>query len=227
MPEGTPVLAARAGTVIYTEANQVYGAQVPDMLTKANEVRIRHIDGTVAIYAHLSHGGVYVYPGQRVEAGQQIGLAGSTGYSSGPHLHFAVQTVRRNGDRLDTISLPFQFYVGNPPVAFSPQSANLRRPTYANPGSIPGREHPVQVAQKAQPLPAATAPASGVTITIDPEVLGLFEKLKRRAGDIGAYAWFGVVGLLVLLLIRRSRLAEERRQRERSFREPTLRQGPW
>jgi len=227
MPEGTPVLAARAGTVIYTEANQVYGAQVPDMLTKANEVRIRHIDGTVAIYAHLSHGGVYVYPGQRVEAGQQIGLAGSTGYSSGPHLHFAVQTVRRNGDRLDTISLPFQFYVGNPPVAFSPQFGQLAKADYANPGSIPGREHPVQVAQKAQPLPAATAPASGVTITIDPEVLGLFEKLKRRAGDIGAYAWFGVVGLLVLLLIRRSRLAEERRQRERSFREPTLRQGPW
>lgn len=227
MPEGTPILAARAGIVIYTEANQIYGAQVPDMLNKANEVRIKHIDGTVAIYAHLSHGGVYVYPGQRVEAGQQIGLAGSTGYSSGPHLHFAVQAVRRNGDRLDTISLPFQFYVGNPPVAFSPQFGQLAKADYANPGTIPGRERPVQVAQKARLSPEPTAPASGVTITIDPEVLGLFDKLKRDAVDMGAYAWLAGVGLLVLVLIRRNRLAEERRQRERSFREPTLHRGPW
>lgn len=84
MPEGTPLVAARAGTVIYTESGQVYGAKRPDMLGKANEVKILHSDGTIASYAHLAYGGVHVYPGQRVEEGQQIGLAGSTGYSSGP-----------------------------------------------------------------------------------------------------------------------------------------------
>lgn len=69
MPKGTPVLAAREGTVIYTEANQTYGAQIPDMLSKANEVRIQHVDGTIGIYAHLAHGGVYVYPGQTSHLG--------------------------------------------------------------------------------------------------------------------------------------------------------------
>lgn len=228
MPEGTPVLAARSGTVIYTEANQVYGAQVPDMLGKANEVRIQHIDGTVAVYAHLAHGGVYAYAGQRVEAGQQIGLAGSTGYSSGPHLHFAVQAARRNGDKIETISLPFQFYVGNPAVTFSPQFGMLATANYNSPGSIPGMEQPVQVARSVQPALQAPAAVGGVEITVHPEVLGLYDKLRQRIAKLGGFAWFGLVGGLALLLIYRSRQAEKRRrQQARSLREPTLRQGPW
>ena len=71
-----PIIAARAGVVIDTEANQIYGGQSPDMMSKANAVRIQHVDGTIALYAHLAHGGVYVYPGQRVTVGTQIGLAG-------------------------------------------------------------------------------------------------------------------------------------------------------
>lgn len=228
MPEGTPVLAARSGTVIYTEANQVYGAQVPDMLGKANEVRIQHIDGTVAIYAHLAHGGVYAYAGQRVEAGQQIGLAGSTGYSSGPHLHFAVQAARRNGDKIETISLPFQFYVGNPAVTFSPQFGMLATANYTSPGSVPGMEQPTQVARNVQPAPQAAAAVGGVEITVHPEVLGLYDKLRQRIAKLGGFTWFGLVGGLVLLLIYRSRQAEKRRRLQaRSLREPTLRQGPW
>lgn len=227
MPEGTPVLAARSGTVIYTEANQVYGAQVPDMLDKANEVRIQHIDGTVAIYAHLSHGGVYAYAGQRVQAGQQIGLAGSTGYSSGPHLHFAVQTVRRNGDRIETISLPFRFYVGNPAVAFTPQFGMLATADYTHPGSIPGMARPTQVARNAQRAPEASTADGVITIVVPPDILALYGKLKQQVAKQGGLTWFGLVGGLVLLLLYRSRQAEKRRERARSLREPTFRQGPW
>lgn len=145
MPQGTPILAARDGVVIYTEANQIYGGTTPDLLSKANELRILHIDGTIGVYAHLAHGGVYVYPGQKIIAGQQIGLAGSTGYSYGPHLHFAVQALRRVGDKLETISLPFQFYVGNPAQSFFPAYGMVVRADYTVPGVVPGYNHAVQI----------------------------------------------------------------------------------
>lgn len=225
MPEGTPVLAAREGTVIYTEANQLYGAQVPDMMGKANEVRIQHIDGTFAIYAHLAHGGVYVYAGQRVAAGQQIGLAGSTGYSSGPHLHFAVQTVRKTYDKIETVSLPFRFYVGNPPVVFNPQFGMVAKADYSVPGVIPGTTQPTQVAiaptqiqtNFQQPM------ASGVTVTIDPVIVGWLEKLKSKADSLNGLVWMGAIVLLVLYLNRKGKESAERRRRALEVREPTLR----
>lgn len=148
MPQGAPVVAARDGVVIYTEANQIYTGKNPDMMTKANEVRIQHVDGTIAVYAHLAQGGVYVQPGQRVAAGMQIGLAGATGYASGPHLHFAVQTVARSGNGLTIVSLPFQFYVGNPPAVFSPQFGMLASAEYTSPGRVPGIAAPEQAIRK-------------------------------------------------------------------------------
>lgn len=45
----------------------------------------------MAVYAHLQANGVLVRSGQRVEAGQRIGVSGNTGYSTAPHLHFVVQ----------------------------------------------------------------------------------------------------------------------------------------
>jgi len=222
MPEGTPVLAAREGTVIYTEANQVYGAQVPDMMGKANEVRIQHIDGTFAVYAHLSHGGVYVYPGQRVVAGQQIGLAGSTGYSSGPHLHFAVQTVRKNYDKIETVSVPFRFYVGNPPVAFAPQFNLLAKADYAGPVTAPGFEQPTQIARA--PTQTAQAEATGMTVTVDPVVMGWLQKIKAKTDSLSGFSWMGIVVLLVLyLMLKTKRSNDHRRRALRVVREPTLR----
>jgi murein DD-endopeptidase MepM/ murein hydrolase activator NlpD len=121
MPEGAPVMAARDGVVIYTEANQKNGGESAGMLNKANEIQILHVDNTIAIYAHLAYAGVYVHPGEKVTAGEKIGLSGSTGYSSGPHLHFVVETVLLKNDGLSMVSLPVLFYVGNPPTLFSPQ----------------------------------------------------------------------------------------------------------
>ncbi|MCB1931729.1 MAG: M23 family metallopeptidase [Candidatus Accumulibacter sp.] len=137
MPEGTPVVAARDGLVIDTEANQIRGGRSPDLMGKANAVRIQHRDGTIAVYAHLAHGGVLVRRGQRVKVGMRIGLSGSTGYSSGPHLHFAVQTVLRSGDRLTMLSLPFRFYVGSPPAVFAPRTGMFVTAQYVSPGRIP------------------------------------------------------------------------------------------
>lgn len=95
VPEGTPVLAARAGVVMQVrDGFRQGGLNRAHDLDRANLIRILHDDGSMALYAHLAPGGAQVRPGQRVMAGQMIGLSGNTGYSSGPHLHFAVQVNR-------------------------------------------------------------------------------------------------------------------------------------
>ena len=104
VPEGTPVLAARAGTVMQVESGFDKAGASRKYAERANLVRILHDDGTMALYAHLQENGVYVKPGQRVSVGQQIAASGNTGFSSGPHLHFAVQVNR--GMRL--VSVPFR-----------------------------------------------------------------------------------------------------------------------
>ena len=63
-----------------------------------NYVMIDHGGGKISIYGHLS--GLTVSAGQRVAAGQLIGYVGSTGYSTGPHLHFE---TRYNGTRYDPL----------------------------------------------------------------------------------------------------------------------------
>jgi murein DD-endopeptidase MepM/ murein hydrolase activator NlpD len=84
-PTGTPVVAADAGTVITAGWSSVgYG----------NMILIRHADGFVTLYAHLSR--IDVSYGDTVARGQRIGAIGSTGRSTGPHLHFEVQVGGRS-----------------------------------------------------------------------------------------------------------------------------------
>jgi len=102
---GTTVVAARAGTVMQVESDFSKAGLVQEKYGgRANFVRIVHDDGTMALYAHLKPEGVLVRVGQRVSAGQQIGLSGNTGFTTGPHLHFALQANR--GMRL--VSIPFR-----------------------------------------------------------------------------------------------------------------------
>ena len=106
MPEGTPVLAARDG-VVMTVDNDFFGAGL-DMAQygdRANNIRIVHDDGTMAVYAHLQLEGAKVAVGDHVHAGQPIALSGDTGYTNGPHLHFCIQ-VNAN---MQLISVPFEF----------------------------------------------------------------------------------------------------------------------
>ena len=103
--EGTPVLAAREGVVMQVESDfDKAGLNREKYGGRANFVRIVHDDGSMALYAHLKPEGVLVRTGQRVRAGQRIGLSGNTGFTTGPHLHFAVQVNR--GMRLE--SIPFR-----------------------------------------------------------------------------------------------------------------------
>jgi len=102
---GTPVLAARAGTVMQVEAGfRASGVASGGARGRANFVRILHDDGSMGLYAHLAVDGVQVRVGQQVQAGQRIGLSGNTGFSTGPHLHFAVQVNRG----MQLISIPFR-----------------------------------------------------------------------------------------------------------------------
>ncbi len=106
MPEGSEVHAARAGVVMSLQ-NDFFKGGIDKQAYKAraNSIRILHDDGSMAVYAHLQVDRAQVYEGMRVEAGQLIAYSGNTGFSSGPHLHFAVQV----NQGMNLVSVPFRF----------------------------------------------------------------------------------------------------------------------
>jgi murein DD-endopeptidase MepM/ murein hydrolase activator NlpD len=87
---GTEVAAAARGTVVHAGPAGTYG----------NLVTLRHDNGFETRYAHLSE--VDVRVGDVVEAGAELGKVGTTGYSTGPHLHFE---VRHDGQAIDPAPL--------------------------------------------------------------------------------------------------------------------------
>jgi murein DD-endopeptidase MepM/ murein hydrolase activator NlpD len=89
---GTSVRSIGQGTVVSAGWSGSYG----------NEVVIQHSDGMYSQYAHLSS--LEVSAGQTVTGGQQLGLSGSTGNSTGPHLHFEVRTGPSYGSDVDPIA---------------------------------------------------------------------------------------------------------------------------
>ncbi|GAA3480478.1 M23 family metallopeptidase [Streptomyces yanii] len=89
---GSSVVAVGAGTVVEAGWGGAYG----------NNIVLRMTDGTYTQYGHLSSIGVSV--GQSVGAGQQIGLSGSTGNSTGPHLHFEARTTPSYGSDMDPVA---------------------------------------------------------------------------------------------------------------------------
>ena len=94
---GSPVYAAAAGVVMVTDnLTSSYGTYVV----------IRHANGMQSYYGHGTRGSICVSPGQIVSKGQKIMLSGSTGNSSGPHLHFGVMVGSSNGTPVN----PLNFY---------------------------------------------------------------------------------------------------------------------
>ena len=114
-PRGTPILAAGDGRIETASRTQANG----------NFVVIRHGEQFVTKYLHLSKLGRKIKSGRKVQQGQTIGYVGSTGWATGPHLHyeFLVNGVHQNPR---TVKLPEA-----EPVAAG-QMANLKTSTYPN-----------------------------------------------------------------------------------------------
>jgi murein DD-endopeptidase MepM/ murein hydrolase activator NlpD len=106
MPIGTPIHAARAGVVIDLVEHHTRGGASRKYAKYANYVVILHGDDTTGEYYHLKKNGVTVTRGDKVKAGQKIGYSGNTGFSSLPHLHFAIYHAKPFGKYQ---SLPFVF----------------------------------------------------------------------------------------------------------------------
>lgn len=87
-PRGTPIIAAGNGTVTDARWNSSYGRWT----------RIQHANGYVTTYAHQTRFAEGIVPGAEVRQGQVIGYIGSTGLSTGPHLHYEVLVNGRNVD---------------------------------------------------------------------------------------------------------------------------------
>ena len=105
MPDGTAVCAAREGTVINVRHDSFRGGAAAAMADQANLIEILHDNGTIAVYGHLHWDSIRVRIGRHVALGEYIADSGNTGFSSGPHLHFAVW---RNAGDAD-VSVPIQF----------------------------------------------------------------------------------------------------------------------
>lgn len=102
IPVGTPVGAAFSGDVIGADSSVNYNTYGSGIRSFGTYVLVKGDNGRYYRYGHLSKLGVLV--GQRVNAGDTIGLSGNTGYSTGPHLHFQVQTGTANNTDISPYS---------------------------------------------------------------------------------------------------------------------------
>jgi len=95
-PEGSPVRATNNGKVILTD----------DLFFSGNSIILDHGQGLYTMYFHLSK--FLVKVGQKVGKGDIIGLMGSTGRASGPHLHWGVRLQETRVDPISLMSLPLR-----------------------------------------------------------------------------------------------------------------------
>ena len=102
--QGTPVRAARAGTVMQVVDSYREGGTDDALKDRMNLVRVLHADGSMGLYAHVATGSARVRVGDTVAAGDVLAAVGSVGWSSAPHLHFSVQI----NDGRELLTLPFR-----------------------------------------------------------------------------------------------------------------------
>ena len=92
--QGTPIYATKSGVVSTATYNYAYGYYVV----------INHLDGYSSLYGHMTH--YTVSEGESVDRGEIIGYVGSTGYSTGPHLHFTIYYNGNTVNPMNYISIP-------------------------------------------------------------------------------------------------------------------------
>jgi murein DD-endopeptidase MepM/ murein hydrolase activator NlpD len=146
-PIGTPILAASSGRVTFV------GSAGPN----GNMVRVSHGAGYETGYSHLSRFVKGLRPGARVEQRQVIGYVGSTGRSTGPHLHFS---AKRNGRFIDPESLNLDGLLRTPSV--DRQSLAMLHERYDRVlDELRSKAGPVSVSANRPEIAAVSAPASG------------------------------------------------------------------
>jgi len=116
MKQGTKVMAARDGIVVFVRESNSEGGMKKKHVGKGNGITIRHNDSTHAHYWHLQHNGALVSIGDTVQQGQLIGLSGNTGFSAFPHLHFEVTRQTR----ISREDFPVLFYTKSGPKFLQP-----------------------------------------------------------------------------------------------------------
>ena len=146
LPEGTPFRASRGGKVIFAGKQKGYG----------NIIIVDHGDGFTTRYAHAKEGSITLKKGATVKEGQVIGQVGSTGNSTGPHLHFE---VRKGKEAVD----PKQWLKKGTQLEPSPAERPLR------PDSIPD-----EVIARGSQIDEAVANATDVP-TLSRNVVGEIE----------------------------------------------------
>jgi murein DD-endopeptidase MepM/ murein hydrolase activator NlpD len=145
---GAPIYAVTDGTVTYAGRNGGYG----------NYVRINHGGGLGSGYGHMSR--IAVAPGQRVARGQLIGAIGSTGLSTGPHLHYELY---RNGRAVNPSSVTFVTRAQLEGAELAAFRARIRDLTAVRPG-------------------AALAPVASAAAAPQPMLGSLADTAAKRAG---------------------------------------------
>ncbi len=95
---GLDIANSAAPDIVAADAGTIVIAGWPDNIGYGNRVLIDHGNGFSTLYAHMS--AIYVKPGQTVNRGDAIGKMGSTGRSTGTHLHFEIRTAQGNVDPL-------------------------------------------------------------------------------------------------------------------------------
>ena len=113
-PTGAPVVAIGSGTVVSVTSDTVNGRMV----------RLRHASGYDSYYLHLSAFAPGVRRGVRVDQGQTIGLVGSTGLATGPHLHYGLQ---KNGTWVDPLREHRNMPPGDPVPAAAMEAFRVAR----------------------------------------------------------------------------------------------------
>ena len=126
MDAGRDLVAAAEGVVVATndgEFDRCESGECGGGGGFGNYVAVQHQDGKVTYYAHMKKWSVAVSNGQHVSCGQKLGQMGSSGWSTGPHIHFG---VKKNGSYVD----PFDGACSGPPTYWTSQGSH---------GGLPGK----------------------------------------------------------------------------------------
>lgn len=118
MDVGAYLTAVRPGVVVWVKDDYHMSGTTRYFLDKANGIKVLHDDGTFSLYAHILMDTALVKEGDKVAIGDRLARSGSSGFSTGPHLHFSI--LKNSG--LKNVSIPFKF-IDDKGRTFTPKRA--------------------------------------------------------------------------------------------------------